>query len=1178
MKKYLFYLLLSAAVCSLTAAETVWKGESLAQWKALRNVKSQYQNGLLKLSDIQRDPQVLGPEIKLDPRQYDCIAIVYRAENTPPNSGEVFFRHNAKERIGSQFWRIPALKADGQWHTLILGKNTLNDKKLWFDKGPVIQLRLDMTNAPGGTIEIREIKLFQQKKTVAPRAVSGLDEDPWPVLKPEFADFTYRKRDKNYFQAAMIKSPADNLQAKKPGTFYLRREFTLKKNPVRAYLQFCADDRASAFINGKIVKKNSNWRVPVWAEVTRFLVSGKNVLGFTYQNFRSAGGVLGELYAEFADGTFERINTDGNFLTSSAAVKNWNTAAGKCGNWQKVIVQKSPPHPPWRIFVEYRNFSSRQHLAAKKLLTSQPVAGKKIKYRLDLKGKMPALPFEADMTLTVNGQHLMTDTVTLTSENVKRTGRDTWRIEADYLLPEYINMDSRKVELHFRSGAFFCISGGPMSFVVPAKNPAFPRGYEKAPAARVVKKNGTPVFQLNGKPFFPLWGAVAQSRRPDRMPRHSGAPLNLVTIYVHDWYVAPGKINTAVFDRAAEEYRRSAPGAWFMWDLTIYPSQKWLDEHPDELSRDEQGRFVTYYGRKCFSFASKPALEDIKRTMVLALKYLENAPYANRIIGYRINSGYTIEWLGWEPGAGRILDFSPAAQKGFKNFAAKYYPQLKNPVIPSLASRLPGKDGKIFRDQEKNLNVIAYHDFHSTSIVDMIVPLMREARKIVGKNKLLGTFYGYTMTLHAKGNSQMRGHYSLKRLLDSKTVDFLMSPQAYSIRRPGDTALDMKPFRSIQENNIVSVIEDDTRTHMGPALQKDLSKITQTTQTLTKQQSLDIIRRNMGIALCRNMPAYTYALANDGMSFDFPEMADLLRMTGKAGAFALEKARRQAQIAYVVSEKTIKSMPVLQNHYTNQRKVVQYYRGNGHPLLMYLTPSLLSGNSFNFNLNTLSRLGAPADFLLAEDLADHPGNYRIYIFINQFQYDQKFFRAVEKLRQRPCTLVWVHGPGYFVDFKGATANMKRLTGVDFKENQVPSGMSVFTMVPGKGVTAWKKDAQGRILRGEKQTGKALTVFSSDDDLDMAFFRKLAAKSGVHLFSSTADPIEANGSFVTLHARFAGKKTIRLPYKTTVLDVFNKRIAAKNTDTFSFDAPLHSSWLFYYGNDAEALLKNLQKNK
>jgi hypothetical protein len=71
-----------------------------------------------------------------------------------------------------------------------------------------------------------------------------------------------------------------------------------------------------------------------------------------------------------------------------------------------------------------------------------------------------------------------------------------------------------------------------------------------------------------------------------------------------------------------------------------------------------------------------------------------------------------------------------------------------------------------------------------------------------------------------------------------------------------------------------------------------------------------------------------------------------------------------------------------------------------------------------------------------------------------------------------------------------------------------------------------------------------------------------------------DPIEANDALFTLHARFPGIKTVHLPRKATVVDVFAKRIVARDTDTFTFSATLHSTYLFYFGSDAESLLKKL----
>ena len=103
---------------------------------------------------------------------------------------------------------------------------------------------------------------------------------------------------------------------------------------------------------------------------------------------------------------------------------------------------------------------------------------------------------------------------------------------------------------------------------------------------------------------------------------------------------------------------------------------------------------------------------------------------------------------------------------------------------------------------------------------------------------------------------------------------------------------------------------------------------------------------------------------------------------------------------------------------------------------------------------------------------------------------------------------------------------------------------------------------------------AIGVSEGDTLLTLDTLRNLYARAGVHVYSKTGDPVEANDSLFSLHARFPGAKTITLPGKTAVLDVFNRRIVAKDVDTFTFDAPLHSSWLFYFGDDAEMLAAEL----
>ena len=600
---------------------------------------------------------------------------------------------------------------------------------------------------------------------------------------------------------------------------------------------------------------------------------------------------------------------------------------------------------------------------------------------------------------------------------------------------------------------------------------------------------GAPQFHLDGKPFFALWGGVRQIKRPDGRPRHSSAPLSVVTVYSYvtqgssceAWWPSADGFNPEIFDRQAELYIRENPDAYFVWDLVLYPPKDWVKAHPADIILDDTGKPSTD-GPAPFSFASKSALDVMERAMVKAMRYLESAPYANRIIGYRVNSGHFTEWISWFPQAGHVTDFSPVAQQAFAEYVRQNHPEWSDSHIPTAAERASS-------DPVARSRCTAYYDFYAQQTVGNIIRLMRKAREIVGPGKLLGTYCGYLMTLHVEGNSQMRGHHALKHLLDAKAVDYLMSPQPYGIRRLGDTCGEMKPFETLAANGVVPVIENDTRTSNGPYNGNNW-------QVHTRAQSIGIIRRDAGIALCRREPVFFYALC-EGTEFDFPEFAADMAVVRKVAEHCLaQRVERPAEVAYVVSEKMFKSAP-LPNEKLRRSAGFARQRYNQDGSVKRENVSCVPGTRdvFQFNYTTLARAGAPVDYVLAEDLADHPGSYKLYI-------------------------------------------------------------------------------EPDIIACKMRFRTAAGVTEGDTLLTVDGLRDIYARVGVHVYSRTGDPVEANDRLFTLHARFAGVKEITLLRKTTVLDVFNKRIVAKDVDTFSFDAPLHSSWLFYLGDDAETLLRNL----
>ena len=712
--------------------------------------------------------------------------------------------------------------------------------------------------------------------------------------------------------------------------------------------------------------------------------------------------------------------------------------------------------------------------------------------------------------------------------------------------------------------------------------------FDHQPIAEMRMVDGNPEVFIDGKMFPVLWGGVLRRRRPDGLPRHSAMPLTVMTVHnvYIEWHPRLGVYDFSVLDRLAEQYIAANPNVYFIWDLSVYPPDDFAQKYPEEMSCDDKGD-RTSVGRFSWSFASRRGMDEIKEMVGKAIRHIESSAYANRVIGYRVNSGVTIEWLGWDAKPGRVKDFSSPNKAAFSAFAALRYPKLKDPHVPTLEERAAlDAENDILWDREKHLNAIAYMDYNSWIIMQDALEACGHAKDVLaalGRKKLVGTFYGYTFFLNLSGVDQRRGHFALQEMLERNKgrIDFIMSPQSYSQRRLGDTFGEMKPFATMAAWGVKPVIEDDTRTHNRLSVTNWYGY----RQVVTAAQTEAIVRRNMAIALCRCTAPYQYSLTV-GLEMDSPECAqaarDILPVMKRC---MVDKVRRHAEVALVASERSIISMPT-RNFRTATGRWLQDYRADGTVERFEEKSCAFSGEVFTTLHTEFARAGVPVDFLLAEDLKNHPGDYRLYVFLNQFVYDEPLRAAVDRLRARGATILWLYAPGW--SNRNSLEDMKALTGMAFAKMDgatlagvtmndgrymgTPDFKVAQAFYPVKPDATLGTYADGKPGVTMAKIGKSITYFSGVWQLDMAFINEVVQKSGAHIYCDSGDPVEANDALFTLHARFPGRKTVRLPQKATVFDVFNNRIIARDTDTFTFDAPLHSTHLFYFGRNAEQLIR------
>jgi hypothetical protein len=969
----------------------------------------------------------------------------------------------------------------------------------------------------------------------------------WPTVTPETKPA----------EESQIRPIGPYWRAKVALTNTLVRSFELADRPIEARLQF-AGAATDVYLDGKKITHNGYFRNRTTWDVTPSMSPGRHELKLRSESkAKWAQWVQGELFLRFRDGR-----------TSTICLED-----GLPGK----LTGSNPVLPPYEgsIRLDYTDYRFPQREISASVEPSAVKGGEPLTFHFDFEGAyLPEFPFEAQLAYGYGDSTVWEARLVATRDMVKEHGGGKWTLSVKTKAPRYMAFSDAQVCL--KAFALYRAGGKKQYATVTVERTMSDREFPAPVAAVVTNVAGLAQIALNGKPAFVFAGGVS-GNRPDFTRRHSDAPINVVTVGAPRgrlWWPEAGRFDFGAFDEGAEIFARDVPGAYFVMDIPVYPPKDWRLANPEEMAMNENGEINNCW-KGDYSFSSEKVLVAMENAVESAIRHVEKSPYANRVIGYRINSGDTYEWLGWRPNRRDMpLDFSSAGKRGFAEWCATNAPGLVGSKVPSHAERIVCRGEDVFWEIREHPTVVAYHRYESDAIANALIRLCRKAKSLVGGRKLVGTYYGYTMTLLSNCCEQSKGHFSLRKVIDSGAVDFLMSPQSYSVRYLGEPIGDMKPFATLAKNGIVPLIEDDTRTSVG--LMLPIGTEAQG-QLQTLEQTIGICRRNMGFALCRGQNPYFTALCS-GTEFDFPQFGQDAAACCNVGERCLaDGVRRRAEIAVVVSEESLKVMPVLRGFHGNSAESCLRYNRDGTIRTEDCGGAAIFYEGFCHVYKRLASLGTSVDYVMAEDLARHPGDYRLYVFTNAFLVDEDFRRTVEGLRARGAILLWMLAPGYMDDRGNSLASMKSLTGFSFEKIKGPQLASA-TMSDGRRMgthnvpvsplfRVMDRDAEvlGRWADGSAAVAaKGTDVFCGTFQTDRKFLRLLTQRAGVHVYSETGDPLEANERLVCLHAATAGQKTIRLPHKAAeVYDVFNRRVVARDVSEFSFDAPLHSSWLFAF---------------
>jgi hypothetical protein len=98
----------------------------------------------------------------------------------------------------------------------------------------------------------------------------------------------------------------------------------------------------------------------------------------------------------------------------------------------------------------------------------------------------------------------------------------------------------------------------------------------------------------------------------------------------------------------------------------------------------------------------------------------------------------------------------------------------------------------------------------------------------------------------------------------------------------------------------------------------------------------------------------------------------------------------------------------------------------------------------------------------------------------------------------------------------------------------------------------------------REHGDWASVYSAAPALPPGVLREMARYAGVHIYSESEDVLYADHNYVALHTVRAGLKTIRLPHRAEVWEVFSDRQVGRDCSEFTDLMEAGSTHLYYYG--------------
>lgn len=931
-----------------------------------------------------------------------------------------------------------------------------------------------------------------------------------------------------------------------------RKVVDVRGGLVSAWAQVSGDDGYTLYVNGQEARRGGFWwRTTDTAELTSLLHPGRNVITARIDNAAPPGGFLMQADFFYADGSRQTVVTDPTWRFRSAEPEGeWQSPDFDDSTWERCVSEGIPPVAPWRdLPLRYLGPRTPVHLIAARF-APKAVAGKTLTVDYTVRLTEPVEgPRRVLALLRRNDRTLASVKVPLPAWP-HRAGQTVRLPRIALRIPAYTGGGTASLEVGIEHSEYE--DGGIQGYRVGTVDIA-PRVRPKTLTdARIVRRNGVPTLFLNGRPQPAVWFFQWRPVPRDVRDFHK-AGVDVVTCDVPFGWTGPDSFDYSEADATISGILDVNPHAYIVPRVWVSAPAKWLDAHPEEAVRMADGTgFVDngWGGTRHESFASELWRHDVCDAMRRFVEHVMAAPYCDRVIGYHIGNGIYTEWHAWS--APNFPDTSEPMRRAFAEYVRARYHGSEEELrkawgdpsatfegirCPTVAERLRGDVG-VFRDPSRSRYVCDYYEtFHQASATSLL-GLCKAVKDATGGKSFTLAFYGYWPDLEWP---QEGDHRALDRVLDSPYIDCLASPHSYERRKLGDDGLFRNHPGSVALHGKLFLDEGDDRTH--------LANDPQFTHVKDLAGSVSVLRRELGNAVTHNVGLW-YMDQQERWFHDATMMRTIATARRWAKIAQCRPNKRTAQVALIAAPAS------------------DFYMAGRTSGLDKVSQKL-----FVSEVGELARSGATFDTYIVNDLANPKmPDYRCYIMLNAYYLTPEQREAVKRKAMRPGnTVIWFYAPGFVTDGGLSKESMADLTGIRIQTCDGPEKPTF--AADDAAARPWPSEALAANLGiVSKEVGGARSIYCPRPVVPAATLRVILRSSGIHIYSSSDDPITASADFVQIHARTAGRKTIVLPAAAPVTDVFAGTRVSARARSFTVPMKAGETRLFYLGPPSLAALR------